>query len=73
MLGAFKQNTFYCSKEGQLIEHDKPPHQGECTDLQELEVQFDVGKRPFEIADEVDGMFTVVVRTHKFAETLFSE
>jgi hypothetical protein len=71
MLGDFKSNTIYCSKEGMLTQHGQPPRQGECTDLQELKVQIDAGKRPLEIADEVDGMFSVVARTHKFSETYF--
>jgi hypothetical protein len=71
MCGDFKSNTIYCSKEGQLIEHGQPPRQGERSDLQELKVQLDAGKRPLEIADEVDGMFGVVGRTHKFVETYF--
>jgi hypothetical protein len=71
MCGDFKSNTTYCSKEGQLIEHGQPPRQGERTDIQELKVQFDAGKRPLEIADEVDGMFGVVARTHRFAESYF--
>jgi hypothetical protein len=36
-----------------------------------LEVHFDAGKRPLEIADEVDGMFGLVARTHRFAESYF--
>lgn len=66
--GDFAPNHTYSSKEGQLIEHGQHPHQGEHTDLQELKVQLDEDKRPLEIANEVDGMFGVVVRTHKFAE-----
>ena len=71
MRGDFKSNTVYCSKEGQLIEHGQPPRQGERTDIQELKVQLDAGKRPLEIADEVDGMFGVIARTHRFAESYF--
>lgn len=71
MRGDFTSNTTYCSKEGLLIQHGLPPRQGERTDLQELKVQLDSGKRPMEIADEVDGMFGVVARTHRFAETYF--
>jgi hypothetical protein len=36
-----------------------------------LKVQLDAGKRPLEIADEVDGMFGVVARTHRFAESYY--
>lgn len=71
MRGDFTSNTTYCSKEGQLIKHGQPPRQGERTDLQELKVQLDSGKRPMEIADEVDGMFGVVARTHRFAESYY--
>jgi hypothetical protein len=67
----FAANEKYCSKEGQLIEHGQRPRQGERTDLQELKVQLDVGKRPLEIADEVNGMFGVVARTHRFTESYF--
>ena len=71
MCGDFTSNTTYCSKEGQLIQHGLHPRQGERTDLQELKVQLDVGKRPLEIADKVDGMFGVVARTHRFTESYF--
>ena len=71
MKGDFEQNTAYCSKAGQLITHGKPPRQGERTDLQELKHQLDAGKRPMEIADEVDGMFAVVARTERFADNYF--
>jgi len=71
MRSDFAKNEKYCSKEGQLIEHGKRPRQGERTDLTEMKVQIDAGKRPLEIADEVDGMFGVVARHHKFAETYF--
>jgi hypothetical protein len=54
-----------------LIQHGQPPRQGERTDLQELKVQLDSVNRPMEIADEVDGMFGVVARTHRFAESYF--
>ena len=36
-----------------------------------MKVQLDAGKRPLEIADEIEGMFGLVARTHKFAETYF--
>lgn len=71
MRGDFKSNEKYCSKEGQLTEHGQRPRQGERTDLQELKIQLDAGRRPLEIADEVDGMFTVVAKHHRFAETYF--
>ncbi len=71
MRSDFAANEKYCSKEGQLTEHGQRPRQGERTQLQELKVQLDAGKRPLEIADEVDGMFGVIARTHKFAETYF--
>ena len=67
----FAKNEKYCSKEGQLIEYGQLPRQGERTDLNELKVQLDTGKRPLEIADEVDGMFGVVARHHKFTETYY--
>ena len=54
-----------------MIEHDELPREGECTDLNELKVHLDADKRPLEITDEVDGMFGVVDRHHKFAETYF--
>ena len=66
-----RRNEKYYSKEGLLIEHDQPPSQGECTDLQELKVRIDAGKHPLEIPDEMDEMFSVFARTHKFAETYF--
>jgi hypothetical protein len=68
MRGDFNSNTIYCSKEGLLIEHGLPPRQGERTDLQELKFQLDAGRKPMEIADEVDGMFGVVARTERFCE-----
>jgi len=71
MRGDFSSNTVYCSKEGQLIQHGQPPRQGERTDLNELKVQLDSGKRPMEIADEVDGMFGVVARHERFSENYF--
>jgi hypothetical protein len=71
MLSDFEHNVTYCSKEGQLIEHGKPPRQGERTDIQELKHQLDLGKRPLEIADEIDGMFSTVAHTHRFAESYF--
>jgi hypothetical protein len=49
MRSDFEHNEKYCSKEGQLIEHGQRPRQGECTDLQELKVQLDAGRRPLEI------------------------
>ncbi len=71
MRSDFEANAKYCSKEGQLIEHGQRPRQGECSNLQDLKVQLDVGKRPLEIGDEVDGMFSVVAHTHRFAESYF--
>jgi len=71
MRGDFQSNTTYCSKEGQLIQHGQPPRQGERTDLQELKVLLDSGRRPMEIADEVEGMFGVVARTERFSENYF--
>jgi len=67
----FSKNEKYCSKEGQLIEHGVRPRQGERTDLNELKVQLDAGRKPLEIADEVEGMFGVVAKHHKFAETYY--
>jgi hypothetical protein len=69
MKGDFQSNEKYCSKEGLLVQHGQPPRQGERSDLQELKVQFDVGKKPMQIADEVEGMFGVVARTQRFCET----
>jgi len=71
MRNDFDANVKYCSKEGQLIEHGQLPRQGERTDLNELKGQRDAGKRPLEIGDEVDGMFGVVTRTHRFTESYF--
>jgi hypothetical protein len=71
MRSDFDANKKYCSKEGQLIEHGQRPRQGERTDLQELKVQLDAGRRPMEIADQVEGMFSVVSRSHRFAESYF--
>ncbi len=31
----------------------------------------DLGKRPLEIADEIDGMFSTVVHAHRFIESYF--
>ena len=71
MRSDFAVNEKYCSKEGQLIEHGVRPRQGERTDLNELKVQLDAGRKPLEIADEVEGMFGVVAKHHKFAETYY--
>jgi hypothetical protein len=46
MKGDFESNTTNCSKERKLIEHGKPPRQGERTDLQEFNHQLDCGSRP---------------------------
>lgn len=72
MRSDFAANAKYCSKEGQLIEHGQRPRQGERTDLTELKVQLDAGKRPLEIARDVDGMFGVVAKHHRFAESYTS-
>ncbi len=50
MISDFKANAKYCSKEGQLIEHGSRPRQGERTDINELKVQLDAGRKPLEIA-----------------------
>jgi hypothetical protein len=71
MMGDFSSNTIYYNKEGKFIEHGKLPHQGERTDIQELKVQVDLGKSPLKIVDEIDGMFGLVSRTHRFAESYF--
>lgn len=71
MRSTFAKNEKYCSKEGQLIEHGTLPKQGERSDLNTMKVHLDAGKRPLEIADVEDGMFSVVARHHKFAETYF--
>ena len=71
MRSDFEHNVDYCSKEGQLIQHGKPPHQGERTDIQELKYQLDLDKRPLEIADEIDGMFSTVAHAHRFSESYF--
>jgi len=71
MRSDFAKNEIYCSKEGQLIEHGVRPRQGERSDLNELKVLLDSGKRPMEIADEVEGMFSVVARTERFSENYF--
>jgi hypothetical protein len=67
MCGDFTSNTTYCSKEGMLIEHCLPPRQEVRTDLQELKFQLDAGRQPMEIADEIDGMFSVVALTERFS------
>jgi hypothetical protein len=36
-----------------------------------MKIQLDVGKRSLEITDEVEGMFSVIARTHRFAETYY--
>jgi hypothetical protein len=69
MKGDFQSNEKYCSKEGLLVHHGQPPRQGERSDLQELKVQFDAGKKPMQIVDEEEGMFGVVARTQRFCET----
>ncbi len=71
MKGDFESNTVYYSKQGKLIEHGKPPRQGERTDLMELKHQLDSGRRPMEIVDEVDGMFGIVAHTERFSENYF--
>jgi hypothetical protein len=71
MMGDFSSNTIYYNKEGKFIEHGKLPHQGERTDIQELKVQVDLGKSPLKIVDEIDGMFGLVSRTHRFVESYF--
>jgi hypothetical protein len=68
MISDFKANEKYCSKEGQLIEHGVRPRQGERSDLNELKVHLDAGSKPLDIAEDDDGMFSVVARHHKFAE-----
>jgi hypothetical protein len=55
------------AKEGMLIEHCLPPRQEVRTDLQELKFQLDAGRQPMEIADEIDGMFSVVALTERFS------
>jgi hypothetical protein len=66
--GDFKSNEKYCSKERQLIDHGQLPSQGDRSDLQELKVHLDAGRRSMEIADEVEGMFDVVARVERFTK-----
>jgi len=67
----FSSNTVYYSKEGTLIKHGVPPHQGEHTDIMLLKHHLDLDKRPMEIADEVEGMFGTVDRCERFSENYF--
>ena len=71
MRSTFVKNEKYCSKEGQLIEHDTLPKQGQRSDINTLKVHLDAGKRPLPVPDEEDGMFSVVARHHRFAETYY--
>ena len=71
MRSDFEHNEKYCSKEGQLIDHGVRPRQGERSDLNELKVQLDAGRKPMEITDEVEGMFGVVARTDRFSDNYF--
>lgn len=70
MLGDFKSNEAYCSKQSVLKTFGDAPFQGQRKDLIDMKRKLDAGVAPLDLAED-DEYFGVVAKHHKFAETYF--